>query len=215
MADACLSPDESARAAQFVFARDRIRYQMGRATLREILGVHLGCRSDAVVFGYGPNGKPAVPGVQFNLSHSANLACLALHPDVILGVDVEQVRPIEHAVAQRFFSRDEISALNALPPDMWLAGFYRCRTRKEAVVKQLGDGLSYPLDAFSVSLAPGAHPEMTQIDPDYGTCADWQFAHFDAGSDFVGAVTWRGAQRVPVDVVSQPDNLKITLSASG
>ena len=74
-----------------------------------------------------------------------------------LGCDIEWRNP-ELAcpkVAERLFAPDEYEALCALPPDQWVAGFFNCWTRKEAYVKALGLGLSYPLDAFTVSVAPG------------------------------------------------------------
>jgi len=69
-------------------------------------------------------------------------------------VDVEDVRPIEPEVADSHFSASERSQLNQLQGDAWLLGFYRCWTRKEAILKAEGVGLSRPLDSFDVSLLP-------------------------------------------------------------
>jgi 4'-phosphopantetheinyl transferase len=58
-------------------------------------------------------------------------------------------------VAERFFSAGERESLSAVPPSWWVEAFFNCWTSKEAFIKALGFGVSYPLKAFDVSLAPG------------------------------------------------------------
>ena len=97
------------------------------------------------------------PDLTFNLSHSNGLALVATSRGGAVGCDVERRNP-ELAcarAAERLFARAEYDALIALPSGQWVAGFFNCWTRKEAYVKALGLGLSYPLDAFTVSVAPG------------------------------------------------------------
>nr|MCU0624624.1 hypothetical protein [Gemmatimonadaceae bacterium] len=95
--EALLSPAERARADRFRFARDRHRYLVAHDAMRRILGAALGVAPGALVFDHGPQGKPALagsPGVHFNLSHSEDLAVLAVTTRGPIGVDVEAVRPI-------------------------------------------------------------------------------------------------------------------------
>ena len=158
----CLSPDERARAERFHFDRDRQRFVRARATLREILGDCLGVGARDVVFQYGPYGKPALAkemasDVQFNLSHSRGVALVAVAAGRRVGVDLEFICPraAEGRIADRFFSAAEVTALRALPRERQEEAFFACWTRKEAYIKGRGEGLSMPLGAFSVSLAPG------------------------------------------------------------
>ncbi|HXK09640.1 MAG TPA: 4'-phosphopantetheinyl transferase superfamily protein [Vicinamibacteria bacterium] len=158
--DLALSPDERARGERFRFARDRRRFSISRGLLRHLLGRYAHVPPAALRFGYGHRGKPFLPGddgLRFNVSHSGGLALLAFARDRELGVDVERERSVPEAcdIARRYFSRREETALVSLPEGERTKAFFRCWTRKEAVVKAQGDGLAQPLDAFDVTLAPG------------------------------------------------------------
>src|SRR5271165_3389185 len=112
-----LSPAELARANRFHFAKDRQAYIAAHGTLRTILATYLGCGPAEIDFARGTNGKPAVAGIQFNLSHSADLGVVAVTPSREVGVDVEYVDPnrANLDVARRFFSPPEVAVLQALP----------------------------------------------------------------------------------------------------
>jgi 4'-phosphopantetheinyl transferase len=191
---AYLSEDEVARALRFVFDRDRQRYVVARGRMREILARVLGVTADALRFSYSSHGKPSLSAasapLHFNLSHSEGLAALGVSRARELGVDVEHVRPLKEDIAERFFSRGEVAALRALPEDQQLAAFYRCWTRKEAVVKAIGEGLSRPLDSFDVTLDPDA-AHLLRMDGDADGPHVWQLAHFAPVPGFAGAVACR------------------------
>src|SRR5258708_28383462 len=90
-----LSGDEVSRAGHFKFERDRNRFITARAGMRMTLAGILGDAADALRFDYGKRGKPSLwdqEGPQalcFNLSHSGNLAVLAVSPGLDIGVYVE------------------------------------------------------------------------------------------------------------------------------
>ena len=89
---------EQERAARFRCPADRVRFLVGRAALRQVLGTWLDCDPAALRFRYGPHGKPVLDGSEqttphFNLAHSGNLILLAFHPSRPVGVDVERLRP--------------------------------------------------------------------------------------------------------------------------
>lgn len=172
---ALLSPDEQARADRFHFERHRRRFVVCRGLLRVVLGRYAGRSPERLQFHYGPRGKPALADVGrrlvFNVSHSDELALYAVAGDREVGIDVERVRPVSQPeqIAESFFSAPEKISLRAVPPDLRLAAFFDCWTRKEAYVKARGDGLGHPLDAFAVTFEPG---QPARLMPVSGTSAE-------------------------------------------
>lgn len=198
---ALLSEEEQLRADRFMREIDRRRYRIGRAGLRQILGRYLGIEPSAIRFAYNNWGKPELDlgdraGFHFNLSHSAGEALLAISPHAELGVDIEEIRPLQEDVASHFFSSCECVALAALPDAERLAGFYRCWTRKEAFVKAHGAGLSVPLDGFDVSLnVEGGQRLLKRLDGGIGLLSDWALLNLDVVDGFCGALAVCSAGR--------------------
>ncbi|MDP9051403.1 MAG: 4'-phosphopantetheinyl transferase superfamily protein [Acidobacteriota bacterium] len=148
---------------------------------------------NTVVFNYGPKGKPSLAGdpIHFNVSHSENRALFAFCTTTALSVDVEAVRPLPDMlqVARSTFSISELKALEALAPEIQYQAFFRCWTRKEAFVKALGDGLSYPLERFSVSLDEPAH--LIHVDGEPAASSQWTLQYLTPHDGFVGAIATR------------------------
>ena len=89
---AILTEEETIRAARFRFERDRLRWTNARSALRAVLGRHLRAEPLNVQFTFGPHGKPAVEGVEFNISHSREWAMIAVAGAVPVGIDIEAIR---------------------------------------------------------------------------------------------------------------------------
>ena len=190
---AVLSPDERARADRFVHGRDRRRFVMARARLRELIGERLGVAPQSVRFGYGTYGKPslAIPhhDIRFNIAHSEDLAVYAFASGVELGVDVERLREIDDAdrLVARFSPRER-RAYESLPPGDRPVGFLNCWTRKEAFIKATGQGLSLPLDSFDVTLTPGTPAEILRVGTVRGATCGWRLQSFTPAQGFVAAL---------------------------
>ncbi|MBA3896522.1 MAG: 4'-phosphopantetheinyl transferase superfamily protein [Sphingomonadaceae bacterium] len=151
-----LGADERIRAAHFRFARDRRRFVARRARLRQRLGAWVGRAPERLVFGASSHGKPTLAGgPHFSLSHSAEAMMLAIG-DGEIGCDIERIdddldwRPL----AEAFFTNAERAGLAALSRMAARRAFFACWVRKEAFVKALGIGLSWPLGAFDVAVGP-------------------------------------------------------------
>jgi 4'-phosphopantetheinyl transferase len=180
------------RFHRFHFDRDRVRFAIAHGNMRRILGAYLKQPPAGLRFKINPFGKPelivAAPGIHFNLSHSHSIAVLAVSSGVEVGIDVEDIRPIEPEVARSSFSPAELSALNRLEGDQWLRGFYHCWTRKEAILKAEGVGLNFPLDAFDVSLVPGAPAELLATRPHLTLRCLWKLHDVSPAEGTAGAL---------------------------
>jgi 4'-phosphopantetheinyl transferase len=193
---ALLSADERERAARFRVVVDRQRYIASRAILRTLLGRYLDLAPRAISFSYGAYGKPALSEhpLHFNLSHSHGRALYAFSSKSPLGVDLELVRTLSDFlhVGASVFSPAEAKEFAAIAPHDQPSVFFKCWTRKEALIKALGAGLSCPLDRFSVSfdeparlLSANGHPSelsrwrLYHLEPEPGYFAALATLHLE------------------------------------
>ncbi len=166
--EALLDDEEAARSRRFVRSPDRHRFVLSHAALRVVLARCLGVSPRCVSYEKGPHGKPrlcrALAPLEFNLSHSGQLGLVAVARDRSLGVDVEEVRDLGGLldIADQHFSPQERTGLRSLPPGERRTAFFRCWTRKEAVIKACGEGLGHSLASFDVDLAPGSTCALRQ-----------------------------------------------------
>jgi 4'-phosphopantetheinyl transferase len=188
-----LGEAELVRARRFVFPRDRDRYVCAHAEMRRLLGHYSGILASQIEFASNSYGKPQIEcagpqSIHFNLTHSAGVAALAISRDYAVGIDIERVRPIDSDVAAHHFSPHELLALNSLPPALWLAGFYRCWTSKEALLKGEGLGLNLSLDAFDVEVSPQLPPALIAAAPHTNIPLAWALFELKPADDFVGTL---------------------------
>ena len=189
-----LSPDERERAGRFHFEKDRTAFVAARARLRQLLGRYLPTAPEKIQFTTNAHGKPELPTpapIQFNLSHSGDLAVFAFTRAGRVGVDVEQARPdfATDPLAERFFAPDEIKALRALPVAAQPAAFFDCWTRKEAFVKAHGAGLSLGLETFVVSVDGPAR--LLSVEGDAAN--HWTLHDLQPAAGYAGAVAVEAA----------------------
>ena len=140
-----LPSEEKERAASLTPVAAR-RFVVGRGILRTLLSGFTGTAAEKLRFTYGNSGKPVLvghDGVQFNISHSADLGLFAFAPDRPVGVDVENERPVRRLldVAQRFMSEDELRSLVDTAPEERNAAFLRSWVVREARLKAEGKGV--------------------------------------------------------------------------
>jgi 4'-phosphopantetheinyl transferase len=192
-----LSEEETLRARRFVFPQDRDRYVRAHSAMRTLLSSYCDISAAKILFSTNAYGKPQVnhekgaEQVQFNLTHSAGVAALAVSRGYELGIDIEHIRPIDSDVAKHHFSPRELLTLGSLPPEQWLPGFYRCWTSKEALLKGEGLGLNLPLDGFDVEVHPQRSPALIAVAPHIHISSGWLLAELTPVKNFVGTLAMR------------------------
>ena len=195
---AWLAPDEKARAARFRFPIHRDRFIAGRGLLRNLLGTYLGIEPGSLEFTYGPHGKPALaasaPSLHFNVAHSEDLVLIAVTPNGIVGVDVEQIRslPDFQELVARFFSPHESSRFRSLPPEQKAAAFFNLWTRKEAWLKATGEGITDLLNQVEVSFLPSEPAGLVQLPQAYRNTMPWSLYELAPKPGFTGALAIAG-----------------------
>ncbi len=201
----CLSFDELSRAEKFATDRLRCSFVQARGALRTLLGGYLGMRPKEVPLRYGPNGKPFVhldTALHFNASHSHDMTLLAFTNGCELGIDIEEVRPLNDllSIANQFFCAEEASQLASLPDNLRDRAFCLCWTRKEAYVKTNGEGLSTPLNMFRVTLQPGEPARILHINEDPTEASMWNLHDLILPKPYVGALAYRDRVR-PIRII--------------
>ena len=191
-----LNEEEQARAKRFYFDIHRHHFIVGRGLLRILLGKYLNLAPEKIVFAYGEHGKPYLPNttLNFNISHSYGMALLAFTQGRELGVDIEQIRPLEDAaaIAKMNFSAKEVAEYTAVPDTQKPLAFYNCWTRKEAFIKAIGEGLTCPLDSFDVTLIPGEPAQLLQVKGSAAEANKWRLQSLNPVEGYVGAIIATG-----------------------
>ena len=150
-----LAADERSRAERFRFDHHRHRYIAARATLRSLLAAYADIVPEEWCFATAArqaSRRCTCGGVCKSTSTSriaAIMRCTRFAAGATLGIDIEFVREVPQALAigRKHFTPEESCVLQAADA----AGrvqecFFRLWTRKEAVIKAVGTGLSHAAD---------------------------------------------------------------------
>lgn len=183
-----LDDDEKARARMGLRPGMRRRFVIAHAAARIIVGARLGRAPEAVRFTRGRWGKPGVAAAEefhFSLSHSGDLALVALAPRPV-GVDVELTRADLDIsrLSRRYFPRKERELVEREGP----GAFGRLWTRKEACVKAAGGRLTQGMELAV------AHDEcQTVVHAPHGPLpGPWRVADLSLPENYSGAVALMG-----------------------
>ncbi len=170
-----LDERERARAREYAREEDRARFAAGAVLVRAVAARHAGVAPERVVIERtcarcgAQHGPPTLVGFELavSVSHSGDLVAVAASTAGPVGVDVEQVRPIDYEpLLADVCTPEERGAIDGLE------AFYGVWTRKESVLKARGVGLTVPmtraataapLQTVALALAPGYAAAVTVI----------------------------------------------------
>ena len=188
-----LNQEECVRADRFHFQQDGEYFIIARALLRRILAFHLEIKPEHVQFMQNTHGKPLLKNnrLHFNLTHSGDVALIAISSGRPLGIDIEKIsREVEYLeLGERFFAIEEIEQLRLANNKQEQAViFFNLWTRKEAFIKAIGLGLSFSLSKFAVTGLPHTKPKFIRIDDEDFAKQDWQLHSFIPLEGYIAAL---------------------------
>jgi len=196
--ESLLSPDEFQKAYRYKFEKDRDHFITGRAFLRNILAKYLNQSPDKIIFSYSDKGKPFIrhSNLKFNLAHSEGKAVFAFAEKAEVGIDIEYMRELPDAlqIAKRFFSEEEVNEILKVRDDEIRSAFFNCWTRKEAFIKAVDEGLSYPLKDFTVTLIPGVNPEIKWIKDKVDEVKEWKLVNIQTDENYISSLAVKAAE---------------------
>lgn len=153
-----IDTDKKDKILSYRRQEDAHRSLMADWLLRYVLITHHNFTNQEISFQYSYYGKPTLKEqhtIHFNTSHAGAWVVCAIDKNEI-GIDVEKIIPTDLQVAEHYFSKKEQRYLTALPNAAQLSAFFQLWTLKESFVKMIGEGLSIPLDTFSILPSPSS-----------------------------------------------------------
>ncbi|MDP4095543.1 4'-phosphopantetheinyl transferase superfamily protein [Paenibacillus sp. P96] len=149
-----VSAEKRDRIHRFLRKEDALRSLGAEVLTRWLACNRLGLPNEALHFEQSPKGKPSITGhsgLQFNISHAGKWVVCALDT-VPVGIDIEEIRPIDVEVGRLCFSEQEFATLMRQRSETErLSYFYELWTLKESFAKADGRGISLPLKDVTFS----------------------------------------------------------------
>lgn len=149
-----VSENKQVKISKYCYVQDAKRALYSDILIRYIACKTLDIGNQELVFSSGECGKPFLvgyPDFHYNISHSGEWVVCAIS-NTEVGVDIEQVMPIDFNIAKRFFTEYEYSQLLTQPQNEQLNYFYKIWTLKESYIKCTGEGLKCPLNSFEFQI---------------------------------------------------------------
>jgi 4'-phosphopantetheinyl transferase len=206
-----LSAVEQQRAARFRVVQHRARWVRSHTGMRQILAAYLGLSAAEVRFRRNAHGKPALDeahaaagALAFNLSHSEAWCGLAIASSTEIGLDIQVAHAIDPRLWRRVLTSSEHLEMNALPPSEQDAAFFRCWTRKEALGKAEGRGVSPHLRHTTTGLAPASGPFLVHAENGAGMVLPWHLRDLPQMPGLFGVVASSHPAEVEIRHIAFP-----------
>jgi 4'-phosphopantetheinyl transferase len=150
-----MSKNNLAKVNKFKFREDIFRTICGEILVRNAVCYHFSMDNSEIDFVENSYGKPYLKNVDdlyFNISHSGEWVVCAIDREEI-GIDIEQIKPIQLEIAENFFSAEEYNKILSEQECFRTSRFYDLWTLKESFIKYKGKGLSMPLNSFNINMS--------------------------------------------------------------
>jgi 4'-phosphopantetheinyl transferase len=203
-----LDDAERARHDAFLREADRDRFLAAHALARILAAAAVGSTARSISYAAAPAGvtaaglKPrftgAAAGLELSISHAARRVVVALCASVPVGVDVESIggSPVDRSLVDAVLADGELAEFGALPQAAQAPALCRYWTRKEAVLKASGDGLSVSPARIAVS-GPTTAPALVDWAGPGRPARAVYLRDLDAGPGYTAALASIGAPLEP------------------
>lgn len=174
----------------------RNRRIISKAIVKDIISKYLGINISQIKFLYNRFGKPVLPeeinlsGLRFNISHSNGLGIIALIKKNQIGVDIEEIVELEdiNDIIHTCFSKNEQYLFNDLELSEKTNLFYKIWTGKEAFIKAIGQGFSFPLQNISFGLDDDNKIIINEIADAQENLNNWKAYNFSSRENYTSTV---------------------------
>ena len=186
-----LSVQEKTKANNYYTEYLSNKYIISHGILRYILSFYTKQYPQKIEFNYSEYGKPFLnnSNIQFNMSHSHNMISYMIALNYRVGIDIElhdKNLNIEE-LAGYVLTPEEHKYLSSLKPRDKLSFFYTLWTKKEALVKAIGQGLSYPINTIEVMrLLPGKGILLNDMNNELSQ--QWYCYEIEVPENYSGAI---------------------------
>lgn len=190
-----LSFDESLKATRFHFEKDRHLYETAHISLRLILSLYQNISPAKIKFVFGKNGKPFLEKTQnprniaFNLSHTFDLVAVGITSFPQIGIDVEftDSKEINRDLISQISTKEEFKIYEKQSLSLQNKLFFKLWTRKEALLKASGTGLS--IEPNQVCVEPNDISPLIELTGNgFTTNSLFKLRDFQVGDFHMGSV---------------------------
>ena len=211
--DSCLltlSKTEQQQYGRFRSAEDRHCYLISHALVRQALSKYADIHPSEWVFQNSPKGRPeisnaGVPPIRFNLTHTDGFTACVISLGGLCGIDAERINSRHNmvAIAKRMFSAEEYKQIQSLEGDCQLDYFFSRWTLREAYVKAVGVGISFPTRKLAFNVIAGNDIRIA-FEPDIADSpTNWRFELFRPTEFHVAAIALGGLQQRNKEILNQ------------
>ncbi|EDK33565.1 4'-phosphopantetheinyl transferase family protein [Clostridium kluyveri] len=176
-----ISEEKLYRVKKFHRLEDLKRGVMSEILVRFILCKDFHVRNKDLSITKNYYGKPLLSypeSIHFNVSHSGYWIVCAVH-NLPVGIDIEQIKPIDFSIAEHFFSESEYESILTSDEGPRLPLFYEFWTLKESYIKAVGKGLYMALNSFNIKLCN----DDIQVERE-GSFEDYYFKQYDIDKNY-------------------------------
>jgi 4'-phosphopantetheinyl transferase len=204
--ESILSSDELTRANRFRFPQHRRRFIAARGILRRIIALYEQIEPNlSTLFEYSPLGKPRLSdllgdrNLQFNISHSHELALYSFTRGDRIGIDLESERLHSDVIeiARRFFTNNEAAYLASLSEKQQISAFLQIWTAKEAYLKATGEGITNSLNKVEIAIDDALEVSLVAVGDNFSVAKNWLMQKVFLAEDYLATVAVETKERSP------------------